>query len=75
MKQTRKASLVEALINVAVGFSINMAIQFAIFAYFGVHLPLHQNFVIGLIFTVVSICRSYLLRRAFEALRVKGILP
>lgn len=75
MKQTRKASLVEALINVAVGFGINMAMQFALFAWFGIHLALRDGLIIGLIFTVVSIARSFALRRVFETLRVKGILP
>ena len=32
-----------------------------------------QNLVIGLIFTAVSLVRSYVLRRAFEALRVRQL--
>jgi hypothetical protein len=75
VKQSRKASLVEALINVDVGFGINMAMQFALFAWFGIHLAIRDGLIIGLIFTVVSIARSFILRRAFEALRVNGILP
>ena len=36
-------------------------------------IPLSSN--IGLIFTAVSIARSFALRRFFEARRVRGLLP
>lgn len=75
LKQSRKASLAEALVNVAIGFGINMSMQIVLFAWFGIHLAIRDGLIIGLIFTVVSIARSFVLRRAFEALRVKGILP
>ena len=38
---------------------------------FGIYIPLASNLAIGLIFTVVSIARSFALRRLFEALRVR----
>ena len=40
-----------------------------LFPMFGLAVTLRQNLVIGLVFTGVSIARSYLLRRAFEAMR------
>lgn len=75
LKQSRKASSVEALVNIAVGFGINMVVQIAIFAWFGVVLPIRDSFIIGFVFTLISFCRSYLLRRLFETLRIKGLLP
>ena len=59
MKQSRLMSLVESLVNVLVGYGVGVATQMAVFPLF------------GLIFTVVSIVRSYALRRSFEALRVR----
>ena len=41
-------------------------------AAFGLYASLAQNAAIGAIFTVVSIVRSYCLRRVFERLRVRA---
>jgi hypothetical protein len=75
MKQTRKASLVETLLNTALGFGVAITAQIIVFPWFGVHIPISSNFLIGAIFTVVSIARGFALRRLFEALRVHGLLP
>lgn len=74
-KQTRKASLAESLMNVAIGYGIALASQIIVFPWFGINIPLSRNILIGLIFTLVSIARSFALRRFFEALRVRGLLP
>ncbi len=71
MKQSRLMSLVESLANVLVGYGVAVATQMAVFPLFGLAVTLTENLLIGLIFTVVSIVRSYALRRGFEALRVR----
>jgi hypothetical protein len=71
MKQSRLMSLVESLINVLVGYGVAVATQIAVFPLFGLAVTVTENLLIGLIFTVVSIVRSYALRRGFEALRVR----
>jgi len=75
MKQTRKASLVESLLNVAIGYGVALASQLIVFPWFGINIPLSSNVAIGLIFTVISIGRSFAIRRLFEAMRVNGMLP
>ena len=65
MKQSRLMSMVELLANVLVGYVV------AVFPLFGLAVTVTENLLIGLIFTVVSIVRSYALRRAFETLRVR----
>lgn len=70
MKQSRFMSLVEAVANVAVGYCVAVFTQILIFPVFGLHTTLAQNLKIGAVFTVVSIARSYLMRRLFEAIRV-----
>lgn len=72
MKQSRLMSFVEAIVNVAVGYGVAVLTQILIFPVFGLHTTLSQNLQIGLIFTGVSICRSFLLRRFFENLRVRS---
>ena len=71
MKQSRLMSLVESLVNVLVGYGVAVATQMLVFPLFGLAVTFTENLLIGLIFTVVSIVRSYALRRGFEALRVR----
>jgi hypothetical protein len=66
MSQSRKHSMLEALVNVLIGYGIALAAQMMIFPLFGIHVSLQDNIVIGLLFTVVSIVRSYALRRMFN---------
>jgi hypothetical protein len=70
MKQSRLMSLVEAVANVIVGYGVAVVTQILIFPIFGLHTTLAQNLQMGLLFTAVSIIRSFLLRRLFEAIRV-----
>jgi hypothetical protein len=61
-------SLVEAVANVVVRLLLAVATQIVVFPILGVHASLGQNVRSALIFTVVSIGRSFLLRRLFEVL-------
>lgn len=70
MKQSRLMSLVEAVANVLIVYGVAVITQILIFPIFGLHTTLAQNLKMGAIFTVVSIARSFALRRAFEAIRV-----
>ena len=71
MKQSRLMSLVESLANVLVGYVVAVVTQMAVFPLFGLAVTVTENLLIGLIFTAVSIVRSYALRRGFEALRMR----
>jgi hypothetical protein len=64
-------SLVESTTNVVVGFLLALSTQVAIFPLFGITVSVGDNLLIGGIFTVVSIVRSFTLRRLFEAVRVR----
>lgn len=66
MTQSRRGSLVESVSNVFIGYGINFALNLALFPLFGWHISLHQNFVLGTIYTVVSLARSYVIRRFFS---------
>ena len=70
MKQSRFMSLVVSVTNMVVGYGVAVATQILIFPVFGLHTTLAQNLKIGAVFTVVSIARSYVLRRLFEAIRI-----
>lgn len=60
-------SLVEAGTNVFVGYGVAVATQAVVFPLFGLSATIGQNLGIGAIFTGVSLTRSYVLRRLFEA--------
>jgi hypothetical protein len=72
MKQTRLMSLVESVANVIVGYGVAVVTQILIFPIFGLHTTLAQNLKMGAIFTVVSIARSFALRRVFDAIRMRS---
>ena len=69
MRQSRLMSLVEAVANVAVGYAVAVLTQMLVFPLFGLMTTVPENLAIGAIFTVVSLARSYALRRTFEAMR------
>ena len=64
--QTRIQSMIETGANVAIGYVIALLSQIAIFPLFGIHASIGTNIQIGAWFTVISILRSYFVRRAFN---------
>jgi len=67
MTQTRTASLIESVFNVVIGYGVALVSQLVIFPMFGIQLPLSDNLAIGAWFTVISLVRSYAIRRWFNA--------
>ena len=63
--QTRTHSMIESVTNVAIGYGVALGSQLVIFPCFGIHIPFSDNILIGLWFTVISIARSYVVRRYF----------
>lgn len=71
MNQTRTQSLIEAAANVVVGYLVALASQLLVFPLFGIHVPFSSNLAIGAWFTVISLVRSYVLRRWFNGLKFR----
>lgn len=69
MSQTRKGSFVEAWTNIVVGLLVSMLANAIVFPAFGFRISAGANVQISLIYTLISLVRSYLLRRAFNAMR------
>jgi len=70
MKQTRIMSLIEAITNVVVGYGVAVVAQILVFPVFGLQATLAQNLKMGGVFALISMSRSFLLRRLFEAIRI-----
>ena len=66
MSQTRIGSLIEAVVNVLIGFGVGVASQYYIFPHFDIHIPFWTNVEIAVWFTFISIARSYIVRRMFN---------
>jgi hypothetical protein len=71
MSQSRIESAIESAANIAVGYGVALASQLLIFPMFGIHVPLSSNLAIGAWFTVISLVRSYVLRRWFNGLKFR----
>lgn len=70
--QSRLMSLVESLANILVGYAVAVLTQIVVFPHFGLTTSLTDNLLLGSIFTVVSLARSYVLRRMFNTLRASA---
>jgi hypothetical protein len=68
LPQSRAGSLVEAVTNVVVGYGAALLTQVLVFPLFGIATTMRADVAIAAVFTVVSLARSYALRRLFERL-------
>tara|TARA_R110000851_G_scaffold301434_1_gene457843 strand:+ start:385 stop:633 length:249 start_codon:yes stop_codon:yes gene_type:complete len=67
MNQTKIESLLESIVNIIIGYGVALASQLLIFPMFGIDVPFSANLWIGLWFTLISLIRSYVIRRWFNA--------
>lgn len=72
MSQSRRASAAEAVANVLIGYGVGLAAQVAIFPLFGLQASASDHLAIGGLFTIVSLVRSYALRRLFNRIKSRG---
>ena len=70
--QSSWISLVEAITNIAIAYVIAVLTQVLVFPLFGLSASLGDNLGIGAVFTIVSLLRSFALRRAFNALLARS---
>jgi len=70
--QSKKGSFYEACLNVFIWFWINFFANLVILPMVGFHITIGQNFYIGLLYTLVSVARSYTIRRWFNSYIVKA---
>ena len=66
-------SLIETLVNVALGLIVSLISQLVIFQAYGIKLDFHQNLQIVGYFTAISIIRSYAVRRMFNWVHLRRL--
>lgn len=64
--QSRRQSLIEAVINIIVGIGIAYVANILFLRAVGIEISHGQNVVMTLVMTAVSLARSYTLRRIFN---------
>ncbi len=64
--QSKLQSLIESLINILIGYLTALFSQVLIFPIFDIYVSFQDNLLIGLYFTIISLIRSYLVRRYFN---------
>lgn len=74
MEQSRLGSLIESIINIFIGYGVALVSQIVIFPMFGINIPIGDNILIGAWFTLISLVRSYIIRRWFNARLHKAAL-
>ena len=66
--QSKAGSLIESVTNIVVGVVIAFLSQLVIFGLYGVQVPWTLNLKMTAWFTLVSLVRSFVLRRLFNGL-------
>lgn len=66
MSQSRRMSLVETVASIAIGFTVSLVLTALVLPAHGFEVTFAQNLQITAAFTVASIIRGYLVRRAFN---------
>lgn len=70
--QSRLASAFEVACGTAVGALTALAVQAVVFPLYEIDVSAAQHAQISAIFTAVSLIRGYIVRRAFNAIGVRG---
>ena len=65
--QSKRESMVESLTSTTIGIIIGIVLNLTILPIFGYPVSLSDSLWISVIFTVVSIIRSYIIRRWFNS--------
>jgi hypothetical protein len=67
--QTRFGSFIEATANILVGFGVSYAANIIVLPAFGYEVTVKDAFGISIVFTAISLARSYIIRRWFNGLK------
>lgn len=65
--QSKLSSLIESIMNILIGYGVAIVSQLAIFPMFDIYISISANLWIGAWFTAISLVRSYVVRRWFNA--------
>lgn len=61
--QTRREAIIEVWISICIGFSINWIMNWFLLPMVGAKFTAAENFWLGMIYTLVSVMRGFIVRR------------
>jgi glycerol uptake facilitator-like aquaporin len=64
--QTKRQSIIESIVQQVAGFFVGIGVQYVVFYVKDMEATLLDNLEIGVVFSLVSAIRSYVLRRVFN---------
>ena len=64
--QSMRGSMIEAWTNIAIGFGINYCANLVVLPIAGLDVTMGGAFLIGVIFTAISVVRSFAIRRFYN---------
>lgn len=65
--QSPRSAIIEAWVNLAIGFSVNFTANLFLLPLVGASFTAAENWWLGCIYTAISILRQYAIRRWFNA--------
>ena len=69
--QSKKHSIIESCTNIIIGYFVALGSQLIILPSFDVHITFKENLLMGVYFTLISLTRSYVLRRVFNSITIR----
>lgn len=64
--QSKLGSLAESITNVLIGITIGFVSNIIVLPAFGYPVTLHDGLMISIVFTAISLVRSYIIRRIYN---------
>ena len=64
--QSRIMSATEAMVNIAIGYAVSVTANLLVLPLFGYDVTFGDSLAFGFAFTVISLIRSYVVRRLFN---------
>jgi hypothetical protein len=64
--QSRTNSFIESATNILIGYWCAVLTQLIVFPIMRIDVSLDKNLMIGLVFTLISLLRSYVIKRVFN---------
>jgi hypothetical protein len=68
--QSKLDSLLESITNILIGFTVATISNLIVLPMFGYNVTPEDSIVIAVVFTVISLVRSYVIRRVFNKLKI-----
>ena len=68
--QSKRQSLIESVVNIIIGYCVAVISQLVVFPLVGINCSFTTNLQIGIYFTIISLIRSYCIRRLFNQIQL-----